>query len=82
MFGCHLDNPYQPDESGEGDELSKLRKRLEIVWSNEVPKRFIPRSLNGGTGWGVFDKKQDRFLSDSEVTELSPDALLVETVVN
>lgn len=35
--------------------------------------RFIPRgfALPNNTGWGVFDQKRNRFLSDAEIKSLS-----------
>lgn len=29
--------------------------------------RYVPRSLDGGLGWGVWDRVLGRFLSDGEV---------------
>jgi hypothetical protein len=54
----------------------KLKSRLDIVWSNAPPKRYLPRSLDGGLGWGVFDKREARFLKDTEVINLDKEALL------
>jgi hypothetical protein len=53
----------------------KLKSRLDIVWGNKPPKRYLPRSLDGGTGWGVFDRRANRFLSDTEVTKTDKEAL-------
>ena len=53
----------------------KLKSRLEIVWGNKPPKRYLPRSLDGGTGWGVFDRREARFLKDAEVINLDKEAL-------
>jgi hypothetical protein len=54
----------------------KLKSRLDIVWSNNAkPKRYIPRALNGGPGWGVFDRREDRFLKDAEVVKLNKESL-------
>jgi len=60
----------------------KLRKRLEWLWDNRTSSqpglegaharwRYVPRAFSaGGSGWGVFDRAQERFLSDAEVVEL------------
>jgi hypothetical protein len=60
----------------------KLRKRLKWLWDNRTFDvgmtidgslerwRYVPQSLNGGTGWGVFDRLQDRFLTDEELVAL------------
>jgi hypothetical protein len=53
----------------------KLKSRLDIVWGNAPPKRFLPRSLDGGTGWGVFDRCEARFPKDTEVIKLDKEAL-------
>lgn len=59
----------------------KLKSRLEIVWGNKPPKRYLPRSLDGGLGWGVFDRREDRFLSDDDLTKIDKDSLS-ETYAN
>lgn len=61
--------------------MSAMKRNLDIVWNNNRPSRYIPRSLDGGTGWGVWDDKEKRFLKDREVRSLSPDNLR-ETVTN
>jgi hypothetical protein len=55
---------------------------LKAVWKNDPPKRFIPRSLDGGSGWGVFDRQRDRFLSNKEVKRIGPDDLSTEMVLS
>ena len=53
----------------------KLKSRLDIVWGNNTkPKRYIPRSLDGSTRWGVFDRREDRFLKDAEVMSLDKES--------
>lgn len=56
----------------------KLHSRLNIVFNNERPKRYLPKSLDGGTGWGVWDDQQCRFLSDTEVRALPKEAFTSE----
>jgi hypothetical protein len=53
----------------------KLKSRIDVVWGNRPPKRYLPRSLDGGTGWGVFDRREDRFLEDAEVIKLDKEDL-------
>ena len=53
----------------------KLKSRLDIVWGNKPPKRYLPRSLDGGLGWGVFDKRESRFLKDAELINLDKEVL-------
>lgn len=60
--------------------MSALKHNLRIVWNEATgqesrSRRFLARSLNGGTGWGVWDQKRDRFLKDREVAALSPEEL-------
>lgn len=58
-----------------------LKKLLDIVWNNHPPLRYLPKSLNGGTGWGVWDNKEKRFLTDRQVKQLEPDTLATEKVL-
>lgn len=62
-------------------QMSALRKNLEVVWRNNRPARYLPKSLIGGTGWGVWDDKEKRFLKDQEVSALSAEQLSA-TLVN
>lgn len=39
--------------------------------------RYVPRSYNGGAGWGVFDRKESRFVDD-EVSEIGEERLMKE----
>lgn len=64
--------------------MSKLKKNLKIIFmetttsshleeSKAHSRRFIAKSLDGGTGWGVWDKQTARFLKDREVVALTAD---------
>lgn len=45
--------------------------------------RYLPRGFGpGGGGWGVWDCKDKRFLSDKEVLAISADALMNERLPN
>lgn len=55
--------------------MSALLRNLKIVWGNDRPKRYLPKSLNGGVGWGVWDDKEKRFLKDREVRTMSREEL-------
>lgn len=63
----------------------KLRKALKIIWDETTsplgghpldpgPRRYVAKALPdrspGSHGWRVYDRKADRFLSDSEVREI------------
>lgn len=50
----------------------KLKAALAIVWEAGPTRRYQPRSINGGTGWLVFDKREDRFLTNREVRKIDP----------
>lgn len=69
------------DELLEAETGMNLKKLLRIVWDNHPPRRYLPKSLNGGTGWGVWDVKEKRFLKNDEVKRLGPVALVTETVM-
>lgn len=61
--------------------MSAMKRNLKIVWENNRPARYLPKSLVGGVGWGVWDDKEKRFLKDREVRALSADELK-QTVSN
>jgi hypothetical protein len=43
--------------------------------------RYVPQGFsNRGSGWGVFDRVQNRFLTDGEAWKLSDDELLNERI--
>jgi len=56
--------------------LHPNQHKLDIVWMNELPKRYMPVSFNGGPGWGVYDRRECRFVDD-EIYEM-PEAALHE----
>ena len=67
-------------------EMSKLKRNLKIVFDETAARavdtihpsacrRYHAKSLDGGAGWGVFDKKLGRFLKDREVAALTDSAL-------
>ena len=49
----------------------EFRRRLSVVWTNEPPYRYVPRSYKGGPGWGVFDRKNDCFVPDEKVAGMT-----------
>lgn len=60
--------------------MSKLKRNLKIVWNEgtgpeSAMRRFHAKSLDGGTGWGVWDQKDKRFLKDTEVAALSAEQI-------
>lgn len=62
-----------------------LNNRLTIVWNETTfqigtagatPRRFIAKAFDyNSMGWGVFDRKKRKFLSDEQVCKLSIAAL-------
>jgi len=55
----------------------QVEKVLREVFSNHEPKRFTPRSLTGGTGWGVWDGKANRFVADKDLLKIDASEILV-----
>lgn len=55
---------------------------LRAVFSNGLDKRYRPRSLNGGLGWGVWDGRLERFLEDKEVKKIDPHEMLAPPKVH
>jgi hypothetical protein len=57
----------------------ELDRRLRVIWINADSKeswalhRYVPKSLDGGTGWDVWDKKRGRFLKRKEIKRLTFD---------
>lgn len=70
--------------------MASLKKKLWAVWSNaatmsdplsaKLNARYVPRAVNGGPSWQVYDKKADRFLSNSEIRALPIEALRDEEI--
>lgn len=68
--------------------MSKLQKRLWALWNERTNPidgpsrplaqyRYIPRAFSAnGTGWGVYDCLEERFLSDKEVLAIPTQRLL------
>lgn len=60
--------------------MAALKRNLRLVWDETTngkgaTRRYYSRSLNGGTGWGVYDAQAQRFLKDREVAALTADQL-------
>lgn len=53
--------------------MSAFKKKLWAVFDkaggigSEGNHRYVPRAIDGGPDWRVFDRKHDRFLTDREV---------------
>lgn len=45
------------------------------AYAREPGDRYVPRSLNGGLGWGVWDARDQRFIDDAELSTLSYDEI-------
>lgn len=52
-----------------------LMDRLEVVWDNNPPRRYVPMALKGGPFWRIYDRHTKRHLSDAEVLAMSLDDL-------
>jgi hypothetical protein len=60
--------------------MSGLKRKLDLVFyetsnGGHVGRRYIAKSLDGGTGWGVYDRREGRFLKDREVSALDEEML-------
>lgn len=53
----------------------KLTACLRAAWGNRPPKRYVPRSLDGGTGWRVWDRKVGMYLGDKAVLKVGKAAI-------
>jgi hypothetical protein len=67
----------------------KMRQRLEVIWAkgtpitealpspmlDVAPDRYVPMALGMGPGWGVWDRRIGRHLTDAEVARTSMDDL-------
>lgn len=43
----------------------------------EGSDRYVPQSYNGGTGWGVYDRKTEDFVDD-RLNQIGFEALMTE----
>ncbi len=60
--------------------MSALKRNLNAIFTEtsnggDKGRRYVARSLDGGTGWGVFDRRSERFLKNREVAALDADTL-------
>ena len=61
--------------------MAGLKQKLRAVWDcPPFPNnfRYAPKALEGGPGWRVHDRREDRVLSDREVREITIEALRTE----
>lgn len=59
----------------------KLKHKLRAVFDKARPisqpdrgpseDRYVPRSLDGGAGWRIYDKTERRFLTNKELRSLT-----------
>lgn len=61
--------------------MSQLKIRLAAVWENYAPKRYVPRAINGGPAWEVWDVAQERYLKNAELLAVPLDAVKTETIM-
>jgi len=64
------------------EQRPPLRSQRSVASGSTAPRglrrRFIARARSfqdGGTGWGVWDKRNNRFLKDREIAALSDDEI-------
>lgn len=51
----------------------KKEKILDVVWDNGGTKRrYIPRSVDGGPSWMVWDRLESRFVDKADVHKIDP----------
>lgn len=67
--------------------MDEFKKKLRAVFDKAAPldlpntddgTRYVARALNGGPGWQVFDRREDRFLSNKEIKKIPIDNLIQE----
>lgn len=64
--------------------MSQFKKKLRVVFDKGAPSdgnRYIPL-YNGNSefGWGVFDRKENKFLSDADVKRVPIERLQYENL--
>jgi hypothetical protein len=57
-----------------------LKSKLRAVFKNYPPKRYLPRAIQGGPAWKVWDVKQDKFLTDKEIRAIPLQEIKTDTV--
>ena len=55
-----------------------LDDRRDAVIGNRPPSRYLPVNYEDSARWGVWGSVQGKFLSDTELLELSPEELREE----
>jgi len=59
-------------------QLHPQHLKLEAVWFNDSPKRYVAQAYLEGPAWGVFDRRERRFVDD-DLARLPLDAVAGET---
>ena len=63
------------------DYPEAVQRVLRVVWINEAPCRYRPRSIGEGPAWDVWDYKLDRRVDPSEMATMSYEQV-TEQLVN
>ena len=66
--------------------MSSFERKLRKVFdkggehgpADDKNHRYVPRAIDGGPAWQVFDRKHDRFLTNREIKMLDEEALASE----
>ena len=54
--------------------MSVTKRKRKAVWNcPPFPNnyRYVPMSLSGGTGWSIYDRRENRFPSDREIKRIT-----------
>lgn len=58
----------------------RIRTVITCVWhnSNDKQARYIPKAYNElGPGWGVWDKRHERYVEDEKLHQIDPDETII-----
>ena len=54
---------------------ARIQRALRVVWLNEQPgddpHRYVPRAINGGPAWRVWDRKRRAWVKESKLARMT-----------
>lgn len=53
------------------DHDEKVQRCLRVVWLNDEADRYVPRAIDKGPAWEVWDRKEDRPVRPDELATMT-----------
>lgn len=86
FVGEHFQISYEDTDKDSIEATERSVKKsavLNTVWKNDDTKRYVPRAINGGPAWLIYDQREERHLeNEDELYTIDPRAPLNPLTVN